>query len=302
MKHLRIMGLALVAVIAVAAVAAATASAASPEWGQCYAKTGGKYEDANCQTKAKGKTGKHEYEWRKASEVAKRKFTGEGGASVLDAYIEFCKRGSQNINPYCEGQEGEDAIQTAVECTSENAGGEVGAKGEIKNVEVRFRGCKLFGNSACQNTAEEGEVVVNILTGKLGYIDKATKEVGVVLNPAIKKGEFAKFTCAGTLTTIVGVGTSEKGLTPVYPGKNGGGDGIISPITPVDQMSATFTQVYTINAEDENIPSHFEGKPNELLEAYVFRNTEPESRSAWSKAGEQVTNVNTGEEEVEIKA
>jgi hypothetical protein len=299
-RHVRMLGLCLVALAAMA-VSASTAFAAGPEFGQCVAKAGGKYADAACQTKAKKHTGT--YEWLKASQVSHRKFRGEGGAGVLVTTLDFCERGDQKVNPSCGGEEKEERLgPIRVECTSENAVGEVSSsKGKINNVVVKFQGCKIFGSAPCSNSSNEGEIIVNTLKGSLGYINKANKEVGVDLNPAKKKGEFAKFTCIGTLTTIVGVGTSEKGFQPVYPGK-GGGDGIISPITPVNQMTSTLTQVYTVNATEENIPSQFEGKPLQLLEDYTYNNGEPEYRSAWSKAGEEITNVNTGEEEVEIKA
>ena len=80
MRHVRMLGLCLVAVFAVAAIAASSASAL-PEWGQCEAKAGGKYSDRNCQTKAK--KGKGEYEWRKATEVGKseKQFRGHNVGS-----------------------------------------------------------------------------------------------------------------------------------------------------------------------------------------------------------------------------
>jgi hypothetical protein len=117
--------LCLAAVFALAAFAG-SASAASPEFGQCVAKEGGKYEDSNCQTKAKGKTGKKSFEWKKDSEVANKKFTGEGGAGVLSAFFDFCVRGNQHINPSCGGEENPEQHQgpILVECHSETNQGE----------------------------------------------------------------------------------------------------------------------------------------------------------------------------------
>jgi hypothetical protein len=308
MRHLRMVGVCLVAVFAMTAIAATSASAL-PEFGQCYvqAKHEGKYATNNCTTKAKVVNTKPTggFEWRKANEVANRKFTGVGGAGVLVTTLIACVRGDQEINPSCEkGVEKEARLgPIKVECETENAGGEVSVKGEIKNVVVKFHNCK-FGGSSCSNAAE-GEIVVNVLKGKLGYISKAKKEVGIQLNPVAAKGEFAKFTCAGTITTVVGVGPSKSGTTTlkcVYPEPHCGGDGIISPVTPVNVMTPTLTQVYTVNAAEENVPSHFEGKPIELLEDFAYNNGEPEYLTAWGKSGEEITNVNTGAEEVEIKA
>jgi hypothetical protein len=166
---------------------------------------------------------------------------------------------------------------------------------------VKFKGCAFFGFIPCSNTATEEEIDVNVLNGKLGYINKATKEVGVDLNPAKKKALFAQFTCGSIATTEVGAAPNKKNELAYYPGK-GGGDGIISPITPINQMTPTYTQEFTVNESFENIPSKFEGKPLQLLEALTYNPGESEYRSAWSRAGEAVTNVNTLPEEGEIKA
>lgn len=294
-------GLCLVAVLAVAVVAASSASAKGPEWGQCFAKEGGKYADSGCQTKAKKGTGT--FEWRKATQITHRKFSGGSEPSskpLLTSFIEFCKRGDQNINPFCEGKEEVQETEVQIECESETNSGEISGKNGIANVVAKFHGCALFGSAPCENTGTEGEVVVNVLKGTLGYINKSGKEVGVLLEPAAKKGLFAQFSCAGTLTTEVGSApgtTNEKG----YYATKGGGNGIISTITPVNTMASAFTQNFS-EVGDENVPSKFEGKPMKVLESLTYNNGEPEFRSAWSRAAEVLTNINTGEEEAEIKA
>ena len=285
MRHVRMLGLCVVAVLAIAAVVTSSASAL-PEWGKCVAKTNGKYENSSCTTKAKGKTGKHEFEWEKAAAITHKKFAGAGGTGVLKTNLEVCRRGAQHINPFCGGEESEQTLPAEVECESEHNTGEAAGKDELKNVSVKFNGCKLFGSAPCSNSVNEEEIVVNPLKGNLGYISKGKKEVGVLLTPSAKKGEFAKFNCVD-LVTIVGVGTGEKGLTPYYPGK-GGNDGIISPITPIDEMSSAFTQVYTYEGEEaevKNVPSKFEKKPLEVLEDYTLNAESPENRTAWSSAG-----------------
>jgi len=303
-RHVRILGLCLAAVFAVAALAAASASAGGPEWGQCYAKAGGKYADSNCTVKAK--KGKGEYEWRKGTEVANKEFTGQASTGTLNATYIICGPNDERVPGPCANPEEETKFgPIQVECVGK---GELPAerdhgsttKNGVVNVSVIFRGCAVFGTIPCQN-GEEGEIVVNPLKGSLGYINKASKEVGLLLQPALKKGEFAKFNCNIGLTTVVGMGNSKEGTA--YPGK-GGNDGIISPIGPVDQMTHAFTQTYTVNAEEENIPSKFEGKPIDLLESYLYNTGEPQFSSKWSKAGETVTAVNVPAEEEggEIKA
>ena len=312
MRHVRMLGLCLVAVFAVAAIAATSASAL-PEWGQCYLKgAGGKYTDSNCQHKSSKKS-PGEYEWRKSTEVKpeQKKFSGAnvGSGGVLTTEFNQCIGGTHEFQrvPRHTCEEGGGKVESAgyaqVECESETNRGEATGTKQVKNVVVQFRGCKFFGTSPCQNTPKEGEIQVNVLKGTLGYINKATKEVGVLLEPAVKKGEFAKFDCLnGGVSTIVGVGNEKEGAA-YSPEKTGGYDGIISPITPINTMTKEFTQVYTVNAAFENVPSKFEGKHIELLEDYLLNN-EVTASTVWQKAGETITNVNKQEsgEEAEIKA
>ena len=298
-RHVRMLGLCLIAVLALAVVAASSASAAGPEWGQCYAKAKGKYADSNCQTKAAKGAG--EFEWRKGTAVAKKHFEGGGGLGVLTGEYKICtseKVRKQNCN---EGEEENTFFggPLNVECETERNAGEASGKDGISNVSVVFRGCKVLGSAPCSNTEKEGEIRVNELKGELGYINKSTKEVGVLLQPVKKNGSFAQFGCLeGELTTVVGVGSKKEGYA--YPPK-GGNDGIVSPIEPVDQMTGAFTQTYTVNSSEENVPQLEKGKTY-LLESYIFNAESPEYTTKWSKAGETITNTNTPEEEGEIKA
>lgn len=305
MRHVRMLGLFLVALCAIAAIAA-TSAMALPEWGQCKAQAGGKYSDSGCTEKAKKGTGA--YEWHKGTAgVAERKFHGEGGTGILNAALRTppaCedpfKRSKECEEKYEE--EGGTPFALEIECSSESAAGELSSSKDVSNVVVRFHGCTLFGSTPCSNTTVEGEVLVNPLKGTLGYINKGNKEVGVQLTPAKKKGDFAQFVCAG-IGTVVGAagkaGAQEGG--PVYK-PSGGGDAIISPITPVDVMTTKFTQVYTTNEADENIPNSFEKGKLQVLESYSYSAEEPQISTLWGKAGESVTNVNTSTEEAEIKA
>ena len=341
MRHVRMVALCLVAVFAVAAVVASSASAKGPEWGQCYAKTGGKYTEKNCQTKAK--KGKGEYEWRKGPEIKteNRSFEGTGGHGVLSTVehecIGYSEVGTENPVVYgpkaytrapytphpcsevtnIKGEkvfEEEEAGEIFIECTSEHAEGELSGKDDVKDITVHFHGCTVFGPGGpfCTSSgaAEEGEVVTSKLKGVLGFIKKANDEVGVELNPEKKHGEFANFTCAGILHTVVGVGSKKEGAF-YQPEAKGGGDGIISPVTPVNKMTPEVTQVYTTEitgqgtpaGKAENVYNKFEGKPLQALEDYI-ENKENGDTTKWSPAGEEVTNVNkqAGGAEIEIKA
>ena len=308
MKHVRILGIAIIAVLAIAAVAATTASAL-PEWGKCTAQAGGKYSDGNCTVKAKKGTGS--FEFTKGKSLKNVPFSGNnvGSGGVLTTQLRSCTAFNGDTpgrvtRKKCAEDGDEEHMETIVtiECESEHNTGEATGSDEVTNVEVKFLGCKLFGTVPCSNGPEEGEILVKTLKGKLGYIDKAEKKVGLVLEPATKKGEFANFTCGSILSTVVGVGNSKEGAW-FEPESKGGNDQIISPITPVNTMTSTYEQVYTVNPETyENIPSKFEGKPISLLESYTFNNEDPSGTSQWMASGEEITNLNTTSEESMIKA
>lgn len=291
-----------------------------------------KYKDKACSVVAEKKgvpDNKGKYEWGPGA-----KFTAVGGAGVLNATFDLCRiAGSSQSLPRkdCteEGKPSYFAEPVArVECTSERATGEAVGTDEVADVSVRFTGCAFSGTPATTTGLPAGEIQVNQLKGRLGYIDKAKSEVGVLLEPATPGGQFAVFTVEeGNLTVHVGVGNATEGSFYeefATPGVPNGHDGLISPITPVDQMTHTFTQNYrgeelkvpcpesencsheyaTERIEFRNVPTSFEGGPVEALEAktaaeeggIVYEAT------AWGAAGEELTNTNTVEGEVEIKA
>ncbi len=317
MRHLRMVGLSLVAVFAIAAVTATSASAL-PEWGKCEAKAGGKYTNANCTTKGKGGS----FEWKKGATLPDVHFNGAnvGSGGVLGTRFRFCMdaseehviENSRTTPSGCTAKGGhirggpadsdpEWNEEFLVECEQENSSGKQSGQKSITNIQVRFEGCKLFGSLPCSNAAP-GEILVQELKGTLGYINKGAKEVGVLLEPVKKHGVFASFNCSGITVVTVGVGNSKEGAF-YTPESKGGYDGIVSPITPVNTMTSKFTQVYTINHEtDENVPSKFEGKHISLLEDYSNPTSSPSQGTMWSPAGEEITNLNTAAEPGEIKA
>jgi len=311
-RHVRMLGLCLVAVFAVSAIAAATASAGVPEFGQCYEKAGtGLYSNSSCTVKAKPK-GTGNFEWRKAAEVANKKFLGSAGAGVLQGAYYFCvgPKGDQpRTGRPCKPEYPEEVEflekPLNVECESEANHGEFSGSKEVGNISVVFKGCKLLGTAPCENTSEEGTIHVNTLKGKVAFINKGAtpREVGLQLEPAVKKGRFAQFECLGFVTTVVGVGNKTKEGCAYNETTKCGGDQIIGSITPVNTQTHSMTQTFKINEEtQENIPNKLEGKPRASLESYIYNTEEPEYTSQWSKAGETVTNVAVSEEEGEIKA
>ncbi len=312
MRHVRMLGLCLVAICALAAYAVSSASAL-PEWGKCEAKAKGKYANSNCTTKAKKGSGA--FEWTKGKKLPNDHFTGSnpvgGSGGVLYSRWVECDEGTNEkrleSRKKCEEGGGKvvSSIEAYIECESEQNIGETHSTKEVINVRVAFKGCKALGTIPCSNTATEGEIAVNPLKGELGYINKAEHKVGVLLTPQKAKGDFAEFNCEGLgISLVVGVGNKKEGAW-YSPESHGGYDGIISPITPVNQMGTETEQVYTVTSPEdpENIPSKFEGKHIDVLESFGYNNEDPESASLmWGPAGEEITNVNTAAEEREIKA
>jgi hypothetical protein len=313
----------LIAAFAIGAVVASGASAL-PEWGKCEAKAGGKYSDSSCQTKAKKGTGTYEY--LKATQVKSKRisegksgnvpFSGssEGSGGVLTTNLRGCETESgqliQTTRAKCAeegGTEFEVEEPIKIECEGETNSGEAESKNRVTNIQVTFTGCALGAFLPCQSEgAAEGEVKTKTLKGFLGYISKTEKEVGLVLEPASKHGAFAEFECGGVNETVVGVGDKKTGTYwEDKPGveKHGGYDQVISPITPVNTMTSTFTQVFSVSSEPpfNNIPHALQGKHISALEDWQEAVIE-EARTQWESAGEEITNVNTPEEEGMIKA
>ncbi len=391
MRHFKIMGLCLVAAFALAAVfAAGSASAAEPEWAGCVPQKHGNFTEEKCATVAekhgvpdhKGhyevKSGqaatciaqKHgNYTESECKTVAEKhgapdhkghyeqtpsdKFTGEGGAGILQNIIAECYNGktevieiegeviefpevAQSPRRDCVGTEHNGYTVNSnpiVECQKENATGEAAGTKEIVNVSVRFKSCIAIGTPATSAGLPAGEIQVNLLKGRLGYINKPNHEVGVLLEPAAGGGaQFAEFFVArGEIAVHVGVGSVTEGsfyesASDTTPGTPNGNDGVISPVTPVNVMTHTFTQNYrdeitpteckVVSVENcelpteqmqitKNIPNRFEGGPLEVLESYLASGpgSPYEEAYEWSSAGEQITNVNTLKEGyAEIKA
>jgi hypothetical protein len=358
-RHVRMLGLCLVAALALGAYLTSSAMA-GPQWVQCKAASEleavgypfeakqVKYVDANCTEKNPKEA--RAYVLLKAPEVenlrlnylgketANVPFTGHsvGGGGILWTDLRECNPvtgyGIRTTRQKCaeEGYKESYNGGLEVECANEAATGETYSKNRLQNIHVKFTGCVVLGSNPCTGEGKaSGEIETNTLEGKLGWINKSTKEVGVLLEPEQHHGTFAEFTCAagGGTKVIVGAGNKKDGAewvmgekypegcwgapgaTSSCPGatpaeeKHGGYDGIISPITPVNQMTSEFTQVYSLESEEpySNIPSHLEGKHLDVLEA-SSEVTLVEAHDMWSAAGEEITNVNVSEEEGEIKA
>lgn len=311
MRHLRILGLCLLAASAVGVFTAGTASAALPEWGKCVkvpfevngkVKTKGKFANSNCTEAQAG----GEYEFLKGtSGISNAEFTARQTSEKAELET------AQGIGVTCDGTE---------------AHGSLAGTKEVVGVEVTFTGCELGAlNFSCEGSFEsfergkqygyeftEGEIITRGLKGRLGYISgKGTSEpkVGLELAPEEKGGLFAEFGCGArdqfgqNPVLVVRVGSKEK---------KGSGDSIISPINPVNTMGTALEQTYASqevtneNGERERVRGHqepekFETGPKDTLESEA---SDAYGTLGWTAASQietLSTSLNSGEE-LEIKA
>ncbi len=206
-----------------------------------------------------------------------------------------------------------------LKCTGQTAKGQLSGTKEVSNVEVKFTGCQAnLLELTCENNFEqeenefkyiEGEILTRSLKGKLVYVSgEGTSEpvVGLQLEPTEKKNLFAFFGCGSKGTPIL---FSNVGRKPT--GANGG-DKIVSPITPTNEMGTETTQVYrakrVTNPEtgEEEIergiqePNEIGGKPA-FLETQILDGFGEITWSPSSQEETAVTKLVSGEE-LEIKA
>ncbi len=129
-----------------------------------------------------------------------------------------------------------------------------------------FSGCKLLGASPCSEHADEGEIDVNPLKGELGYINKSKDEVGVLLEPAEEKGRVrgVQLRIGLRSTRSSASGDAKEGAAYSPERRAATTDHLADHACQHDEPR--LTQVYTINENEENIPSKFEGKHIDLLE------------------------------------
>ncbi len=281
---------------------------------RCLPQKKGNYTESACKTVAEKKgVPDHKGKFEKVGPY----FTGTGGTGILNTVLEACYKftfegeGFQEafINERraeCDHLNNKAENGTAseyVECASEQNSGRALGTDEVADVKVTFKGCLFAGAAPCTNTGKEGEISVNALKGRLGYLEKAVSpaKVGILLEPEAG-GAFVTFNCLeGLFEFTVGVGNNTEGM--YYEGT--GHDSIIAPITPIDQPASGFEEVFKDNGEPaENEPSHFEGEGSvihRLEAATTLHEEEGERHDQWAAAGQSVRNLSFTEGTVEIR-
>lgn len=226
-----------------------------PEIGRCLKlkKPTGKYQNATCTTTSAGEnTGYYEWAFEPGSA---RAFTFKNGSVTLETVS--------------------GAVITCLENTY--SGEYTGSKTAI--VDLKLTGCEptnRFGIKCQSQGAQLGEINVNTLEGKLGYIVNGVEPtVGLALTPiAADGGYLAQFHCGEVPISITG--------------------GVIAAYTPINKMVTTFT-VSLKQTKGLQTPEALEGDPPELLNMIIGESA-PERMGL--KAADKVTN----QENLELKA
>jgi hypothetical protein len=288
-RHLRTIGICLGVALALAAISTSGATAHGLEWGQCYAKEGGKYTNSNCTTK--GRQGS--YEWRKADEIplVERELSSDLNnptALTFEADVTTCEPAEGVLQRSCAAGETESHESITVECPGQEYTEPVVAPSgkAVEHWALELTGCSTMGGTAeCSNIgAAGGRILTQAMKGKLGYIDRETNETGLTMEPEIKGADFARFTCGDVFSLAIGGANAKEG--PAYAPKGGGG-AVIAQIGPLDEMVGNlgWTLTYAVNEQLENVPTNLENKQAKAFEAYEFNAEEPTKGSKWSKAG-----------------
>jgi hypothetical protein len=111
---------------------------------------------------------------------------------------------------------------------------------------LRLTGCEALGFKCATEGAAAGEIVSNVLSTTLGYIDQATKEVGIAAEAA-SGGSIAEFKCGAISVTESG--------------------SVIGRLTPVDKKvkAGKPFRLKLRQAKGKQKPRAFEGGPTDVL-------------------------------------
>ncbi len=292
MRRVRTLTLAILAVTALGAISVSTASAKLPEWGKCLpteSGSGGKYADSNCVVPVKKVYGKYAggYEW----------------APEPNGAIEFGRRRhEEGFNQPEPGAVIETANGKKITCPGELREESTLFFDSTRTPEIEiseFAGCVNEAHEECREPGQDGgfgnytqafEEEEHGWHSKLGYVSgKGTSGavVGIEFAPNHKhENMFAQILCEGGGISDLTIG-----------GGPHGGNSFIGVISPVNQMTNTYT--YTLRQHDGvQSPSQFEKGGVHTLEAFG-------ASSEWEPVGIEATMVfaeNPNGYEAELKA
>lgn len=157
---------------------------------------------------------------------------------------------------------------TKVECSGGSSEGEISGAKTVTKVKITFTGCKASGFACETEKAGKETIVTHEITGTLGYINKATPEVGILFATTKAGDFFTEFNCAGGIVKNKVLGS------------------VICPIGEVNKSLEKFTLKCAQKAGVQ-IPTKFEGGETEGLKTSINGGTEEGS------AEEATAEINT---------
>jgi hypothetical protein len=198
------------------------------------------------------KAKKNKYELQEGIGAKGKAFKGKGGKATLHT----------------------PAVGGEVTCKSFKDEGHIATPTTENKVFSEFKTCESLGKKCASPAAKAGTIKTNALAGELGYINKAKKEVGVLLK-AETGSVLAEFNCEGleivTTGSVIGRQTGD-----------------------INTFSKTSSNVFQVNGEGFQEVKNFEGGPTHVLQSTI-------NGSGPFESGQQAEALNKGEE-LEIKA
>jgi hypothetical protein len=177
--------------------------------------------------------------------------TAVATATASAALPEFSKTGATVTGKAVGGTTLETKKGTKVTCTGgTTSAGTVASEKTITKSKITFTGCKSSGFACTTEKAKEGELITNAVVGKLGYINAAKKEVGLLIAPEAEGGNFITFNCVGSLIKTVVTGS------------------VICPIGKVNTLTTTFTLACKQTKGIQSVLK-FEGGPENFLKTSI---------------------------------
>lgn len=275
-----------VAGIAGLAGVAPAAWAKLPEFGKCTATesgTGGKYTDAACTVHAHSKHGVPQggFEWHPLTgEVDEHPLSIEGALSfdtASGARIECKSAKSHDVAELVAPESTHTPLWALEECTAE--GQECHSSVSVNEFEITNE------DAWFEEPGEPGQPAPG-WAGTLGFVKRApAPEVGIAYLVKNHERAYPPISCMGPVETVW-IGGDPKGTNT-----------FISTVTPLDQMTTSFTERLSESAPGIQSPTKLLDKGKAGLQAFRANHWEPVALTGvWHDA------VEGGEEELEIKA
>ena len=172
-----------------------------------------------------------------------------------------------------------------VKCKASKGEGEVGSATELKNILIKFTGCrgKILGEAPCKSAgAAAEEIVTKKLKGIPVYIK--SKEAGILGESQEAGTPFAEFKCESIFPETVKV----KGA-------------LLSKLTPINSSTKTLT-LLSNQIKGAPFPSEYENENGEKVKAKTETKGEGTEAFGYEESGWEAAHTLTAAEAVEVEA